>query len=165
MKIPGSTEELRTALLGEDVLGVVVRGHLYIEAALNSLIELLLPYPQEIDMDRLKWGTKLDLVHALGLSTDLKRPLLAINKIRNSFAHVPNAILGKDEINALYSSLAESDRQMLLKGYLLTEKQVERPLEVEFRKLSAQQQFLFIVVGLHSILIVAIDDARTRKST
>ncbi|EAQ98760.2 hypothetical protein KT71_09042 [Congregibacter litoralis KT71] len=147
------------------MLGVVVRGHLYLEAAILTIVECLLPYPSEINLDRARFGLKLDLAHALGLSSDLRAPLLAVDKIRNKFAHNPYAQLGSDSINALYGSLSAKDREMLLQAFESTERQVEKPLEVEFRKLGEKEQFLFIVVTLHTLLVVVIDEAKNRQRT
>ncbi len=160
MNIYQSSIEVRDALMGDDVLGVVVRGHLHLEAAVLTLIEALLPYPKEIDLDRTRFGMKVDLAHALGLTTDLRSPLKVVDKIRNRFAHTPGAKLESDEINSLYGSLSAPDREMLLAAFDATERESKTPINKGFRELNPKEQFLFIVFALHIVLTVVIDETK-----
>jgi hypothetical protein len=84
------------SLYAEDPLGVVIRGHLYVESRLIQLIEQALPEPGAIDLTRLNFSTKMDLAVALGLlSEGDKRPYAALNALRNRVAH--NAEIEIDE--------------------------------------------------------------------
>jgi hypothetical protein len=54
-------------LTGNDPLGVVIRGHQYIESALTRLWEEGVPHPKAIDFAKLHFPTRVGLVVALGL--------------------------------------------------------------------------------------------------
>ena len=162
MMSPGQNEKLRDALLGEDHLGAVIKGHLYIEAAVNLIIELLLPYPNEFRLQRLQWGKKVELVLALGLSDEFKKPLNQLGDIRNKFAHNPEAELTDDMLNGFYGALSGGDRSLVLRAYKLTEKMVENPMEVAFKKLALKNQFSLIVVTIHELLVITIEELSGR---
>jgi len=72
----------------DDILSFVVRGHLYCEASLNQLLQNSLKSPDEIDIDRLDYGTKVDFCAAMGLfSFDVTSGLKQLGKLRNKIVH------------------------------------------------------------------------------
>jgi hypothetical protein len=93
----------------DDPLGMVIRGHLYIEAELVALIEDHLPYPHKIDLTRLTFPVKLDLAASMGLfdesgEEDEKEPYYTFNKLRNKLAHNINMEISLDDIIMLYEA-------------------------------------------------------------
>lgn len=75
---------------GEDELGLIIKGHLLIEYALNQLIQLNVKNPNVFFKDnRLNaFSTKLNLIDSLGLLPRfIIQNISTINKIRNHYAH------------------------------------------------------------------------------
>jgi len=71
-------QQFQHALQGEDELGVVVRAHIHVEAALNALIETVSSNPNYIDKMDLEYSQKVRLAVALGLLPQYESPLLAL---------------------------------------------------------------------------------------
>lgn len=72
----------------DDPLQIIVRGHLYVESAMISLIESNLPNPTGIDFTKFNFHQKLEIAVALGLvKSDECHSLLQLNSLRNKLAH------------------------------------------------------------------------------
>lgn len=75
----------------EDFLGVILRGHLHIEAMLNAKIRARLRYPAAIQLDGdkgLGFAKKIELAVAIGIvPNDLAPVFKRLNKYRNHLAH------------------------------------------------------------------------------
>ena len=72
----------------ENVMLVVVRGHLYCESALAEVLRKHLQRPEEIQIDRLEFQAKVNLCSALGaLALELKPGLTQLGKLRNKYVH------------------------------------------------------------------------------
>jgi hypothetical protein len=75
-------------LSGDSALSIVLRGHLYVEGTLNTILEIVMARPDAMKIDRLGFRQKLDLVDAFGLlGPDLVTPLRELNRLRNRLAH------------------------------------------------------------------------------
>ncbi len=88
---PGfNAEEYLNRINSEDRVGILISGHLYIEAALVQLIERALPYPDDLGEEtwrRLSFPGKLEL----GVALDVIDPretsaYLKVNQLRNKIA-------------------------------------------------------------------------------
>ena len=80
----------------DDDLIAVVRGHIYVERRLNSL---LLKATPGIDpyLAKLSFSEKIDVARSSGLiSAELKRAMLWLGELRNRFAHQATAIAVED---------------------------------------------------------------------
>jgi hypothetical protein len=87
-----SEDDILTILNATDLLTVTVRGHQCVETALTLLLLEALPAPHEIELSRLSFALKLDLALALNLIRCDSSPLfMALNRLRNRFAHDPGA--------------------------------------------------------------------------
>jgi hypothetical protein len=96
---------IRKALGKEDPLGMVIRGHLFVESQLIQLLENALPDPGAIDLTRLNFPTKLDLAVALKLLSEAqKRGYLALNRLRNHLAHNMDVELSESDERRLYQA-------------------------------------------------------------
>ena len=72
----------------KNVMLVVVRGHLYCEAALAEALRKHLKCPEEIQIDRLGFQAKVNLISALGaIGLELKPGLTQLGKLRNKYVH------------------------------------------------------------------------------
>jgi len=145
--------------MAEDQLGAVIRAHLYVEAQVNRLLDALIPYPEHLGEMRLNWGQRVELVLAMGLKPQYGPPLKALGRIRNKFAHNPEAELNDEDVNELYGSLADEDRQIVLESFERTKPQVPDPVKGGFRDLEIKSQLTLIVVALHALLLVALTEA------
>jgi hypothetical protein len=104
------------ALNASDHLSAVLRAHLYIEAALTTLIETALPYPGEIESDDRRFGfeQKLDLAISLDLlDPNEKGAYGVLNQIRNKLAHHPEAFVSVGEVEKLITSLDAIQKAMV----------------------------------------------------
>ena len=104
----------------EDKLAAVIRAHIYIESTLNLIIEEYLVEPSALDLDRLNFSTKVDLLLALGaLHHGLKQPLQMVNRFRNRFAHNINAQLTELDARQFFNSFPKPSRDSIQEGHEL----------------------------------------------
>ena len=70
-------------------LVVVLRGHLYVEAAINTLILAKVPgFEPYLESTQFGFARKVEVATALGvLAPECAKGVWALNKIRNNFAH------------------------------------------------------------------------------
>jgi hypothetical protein len=74
-------------MAGQDDVGRVVRGHLSLEQEMWAMAEACFPYPDALDAAQLRFPQLVHILMACGLREDFMRPLLALNSVRNAFAH------------------------------------------------------------------------------
>jgi hypothetical protein len=71
-----------------DMLALVIRGHIYLEHVLIQTLSEEMARPDEMEMRRLSFPSKLDLGIAMGLIDGTWRPAVnRINEMRNKMAH------------------------------------------------------------------------------
>jgi len=105
---------LMSHLNTEDPLALVVRGHLYVEAALIKRIETVIVDKKAFADARLSFHTKVKLAVALGkVGVDDARGFKALNDLRNDFAHKVETKLTKRDEENLYNVLSASQRKMI----------------------------------------------------
>jgi hypothetical protein len=95
----------------DDVLGAVLRGHLYVEFELIRLIEAFFVEPSAIDLTRVSFPVKVDLAMAMGILPEEERPaLMFLNRLRNKLAHNLEATVTEEEERALLNALTPEMR-------------------------------------------------------
>lgn len=100
---------------GENILQIILRGHLYIERQLTSFLELALKEPREVIKERTSYGNKLSLAYAIGiLSKDDKDTCKKIGDIRNSYAHKWGFELTEDEFDKLISTFTGDLKELYI---------------------------------------------------
>ncbi len=105
---------LMSHLNAEDPLALVLRGHLYVEAALIKQIETVIVDKKAFADARLPFHAKVKLAVALGkVSDDDARGFKALNDLRNDFAHKVETKLTKRDEENLYNVLSVSQRKMI----------------------------------------------------
>lgn len=113
-----SDDEFYEALNSEDHLGMVVRAHIHIEYWAERFLLAAMPqyekYMKDIDAN---YELKILLCCAMGLSPELKAPLLLAGTLRNRFAHRPNYKLSLSDVNGLYAALSGTHQQHVKKAY------------------------------------------------
>lgn len=73
---------------GRGLVEVLLRGHLWVEKHLISLLEAELARPEALDLDRVSFAQKVKLADALGMLTPDEEGLLRkLNQARNLLAH------------------------------------------------------------------------------
>jgi len=93
-----SEDAFVAALFGEDDLGVVVRGHIHVEAKLIELIDLMVADPKYLARMDLDFSQRVNLAVALGLNPEHARSLLTLGTLRNAFAHRLDTQLSEDRV-------------------------------------------------------------------
>lgn len=161
---PQLEPEFISSLRGEDELGVVIRAHTHIEASVNELLALFVPFPKYLDDMNLGYAQKVRLACAHGLKKQHLAPLLAMGKIRNAFAHKLNAKLTRDRVSELYGSFSSDDRKVVHLSYEKTKSQMLVEKGPDFRKLEPKDQFILMAVSLKALVVIAVHEIRTRLS-
>ena len=102
--VPTLVQHLNTV----DPLALVIRAHLYVEAALIRMIEAAMLKKEALDVAKIQFRTKLRLAIALGKLDARHEPAIAaLNTLRNRFAHnLASQLNERDELN-LYNSLSD----------------------------------------------------------
>ena len=148
------------AVLGQDDLAVVVRGHIHVENRVLRLIDLVCPAPHHLKRMELDFAQQVQLALALGLPETCGPPLHALGNMRNSFAHKLSAKLSKDRVDALYKCFSAQDKTIVQATY---ERLQQRPGETKrapLRKLEARDQFVFLATSLRSMVQAHINLAQ-----
>jgi hypothetical protein len=70
-----------------DIEGAIIRGHILVEQMLNKSIELTVLNKNEYKTDKFSFAQKAEIGNMLGISTEFKIELNALNKLRNQIAH------------------------------------------------------------------------------
>ncbi|MGH7965648.1 MAG: hypothetical protein ACRERD_28175 [Candidatus Binatia bacterium] len=149
------------ALFGEDELGAVVRAHIHIEAQVNSLLDLMVPYPAHLP--RLRYEQNARLVCALGLAEESFAPLKVLGDIRNRFSHKLDTKLTDGMVKELYDAFSATDRQTILDAYAMTDGQLASRLPSGFSSLGPRDRFVIIAVALDKLLTQAREESRAAK--
>jgi len=105
---------LERDLIGNDVTMIVLRGHLYIDALLTTMLENFSLYPDELETDKMPFGRKVKLCVAFGLlQNDIVPAINKIGGIRNSLSHKLwaniDVTIETDFYNVIKSSKSLSD--------------------------------------------------------
>lgn len=148
------------AVLAEYELGVVIRSHLYIEAALDELISLLLIFPEELEKMNLTFANKVRLACAASFDKDYKSMLLALGSIRNKFSHNVDTKLDQALVRDLHSKLNEISREHLPEALraVAGEKEVK-----PFNQHHPRDQFSALAISLWTVLNLAIREVKEHR--
>lgn len=108
-----SARELLKKLGGADELSVVLRGHLYVESAINELFARAVPGSEHI-IAELGFFEKCKALRNMNL-IDAKRRTLLMNlgKLRNEFAHDLNKKINDSDADRLISALDSSHQEWI----------------------------------------------------
>jgi hypothetical protein len=134
---------LLTVIAHDDPLGVVVRGHLYLESLLLQTIQEKLADPGAIDLTRMNFVTKLDLAVAMKLvPVEDRRGYAKLNALRNQLSHNFDAAIEERDETALRHSLSERQKEYW-KRY--------EPLVRQFSVTNPKIKFLELRLGVAAI--------------
>lgn len=146
------------ALTGEDELGVVIRAHVHIEAALTELVEARVPFPDRLP--RLNYEKRLQLACALGLKVEHFASLQFLANLRNQFAHRLDAGLTGAAVNKLWSKITPDNQKLVLRALEMTLQKRNESLPAEFAILDPKARFVLISVVLKQLLDKAVQEAK-----
>ena len=138
--------EFLNALFGEDDLGVVVRTHIYLESAVNALLDILILVPHELP--RLRYEQKLKLCCSMGMDKTLFPPLKALGDLRNSFGHNIDTELTQGALDRLLASVSPADRESIISAYNTTRATTNENLPELFANLDPKGQLIGVVIWL-----------------
>ena len=113
-----SDDEFYKALVGEDELGRLVRGHLFLEQEMWALARFVFKFPDQLDGARLRFPQLVHVLSAIGLDRDFVPPLLEINTLRNRFAHNLGATFGEKEWCQVWGRCSERERHVMRNSFL-----------------------------------------------
>lgn len=81
-------DDVAAVIQEADDIGVLLRGHLWIEVLLEYAARTKLARPEAIDWGRARFEQKVALAEAVGaLAPDLSAAVRELNRLRNRFAH------------------------------------------------------------------------------
>lgn len=87
----------------KSILAAFLRGHLWVEARLNAVLEAILVDPSAIDLSRESFARKIALCRAVGgLSPTGAEAILAMNRVRNRLAHNLDADVTDADVDAMW---------------------------------------------------------------
>lgn len=93
---------------------VVLRGHLWVEAQLISVLEEVLPFPDEVDLARFTFPQKISLVAAHGFIRPADvASYMKLNALRNRLAHRAEEDPREDWADGLLDSFGPHLRNLI----------------------------------------------------
>ena len=139
-------------LLLEDELGVVIRAHLHVEHWVNELIELLVPKPEHIKPMELDYFGKINLICAVGLKDDYKKPLKFMGTTRNNFAHQMGRNIDKGTVNNFYEQFSEEGKKIAHRVFESSITEGENKKYANFRHMPPKDQFIFMAISVRNMV-------------
>ena len=95
-------------------LTLIIRCHHAIEKEIHMALEQALPRSERLDMRRIPFLTKVDLLIALSIIRSDLFPLFAeTNRLRNRFAHDPNAAFTDEDVNKIRALIKSQPRKIV----------------------------------------------------
>jgi len=99
-------EGFYAALFREDALGAVIRAQIYVEHELIEYVKSRVSSPEAFQRADFQFNRLIRLCVALGLPDRFVRPLNALAKIRNEFAHRLGTKLDDKRVNEFVGSFS-----------------------------------------------------------
>ena len=94
----------------------ILQAHLYFDHVLSALLKEELRHPDAIDVKRMSFAQKLQLVHAIGLvRSDIVPTIAAVNRVRNRLAHDLEAEIGDGEVQQLTNTVPSWFKKQVMK--------------------------------------------------
>lgn len=158
--------EFVSALLAEDEVGSVIRSHLYVEAQVNTFLELTVVEPKFLaDLD-LSYAKKVELACCLGFDAKFRGALRRIGKLRNDFAHDLSSSLSQQVVSDLYNALPEFGQKAVhISVDMLHQMCKVVPQPSKYDQLSPKMQFVLIALNLERICFAACELVRESRGS
>jgi hypothetical protein len=107
--------DFKDLLLNKSDIEAVIYTHIHIENLVVNFLENSFPEPSYLKPMQLEYFSCVNLALALGVSPELKAPLVSLGKMRNDFAHNLGQSIDKNRINNFYTSFSSEHRQYIHK--------------------------------------------------
>ena len=104
-------DEIVSVLTNEDELGCVIRAHIRIEQLLRKALNKWIPHPEYLNKLNADYDGLVTIALMHGMDESYGPPFRAIGKLRNDFAHKPDARLTKQSVGNLYDCLSSEEKQ------------------------------------------------------
>lgn len=137
-------------LQGEDLMGVVIRAHIYIEHQLNDLLDAAVADARALKGLNLDYNGKVTLATALGLDRSYRPMLSCVGKLRNSFAHNLDAEVGPQQIADLKTAMGRH-YDVAQQSLALTDKKMGNPPR-KLSSLDAREHLLLMLITIWSAI-------------
>jgi hypothetical protein len=144
-------DNLKTALEGEDDLGVVIRSHIIVEQYLNQLIESMMVDISSYRSVEIDYHSKVKLAVALGLNKRFAPFLNSLGTLRNDFAHKLRPEIKKQDANNLYKCLHETDKKILETSLIKTTKELGNQVP-KLNQCTPKQKYIYCVTTMCATL-------------
>ncbi|MDD9177073.1 hypothetical protein PVK63_19645 [Aliivibrio sp. S2TY2] len=138
------SNDLIDIFMNEDELGMVIRAHIYLEQHIDKYLSLVAYEPAYIDKMRLDFSDRLRLSVALGLDESFYKPITQLTNLRNRFAHKPQMLISKSDINNLYKSF-EPEVQNDIQSFVVNGVKKGQ----KFKELILKDQFCLMMIVLN----------------
>lgn len=150
---------LQRLALTDDAFGVIVRGHVLIENALQACIYAYVPHPADLYRKlELFFAQKVRLAHMLGIITrDESRILLEFNELRNQIAHFGK---GTEHSSPDFLLTPEREEELWLK---FVGNPAMKADWVEYDRSKFPLHLRYIVMHLYLVLSSRIDRLASKK--
>lgn len=143
-----SNDSFVRALLHEDPIGRIIRGHLYIEHALHEYARSRFIDPENtFDRARLNFPGTTYLAAGLGMPARLVSALLAVNSLRNDLAHRLHFEIDLDAWNKLWGAISLTDRKIITRAA-----KTAKGGPGEFKSLSLDDRTVLVFAGIRQSL-------------
>jgi hypothetical protein len=141
------------ALRGEDVLGVVVRSHIHVEAHINRYLDIVVTSPQFLPRMNLTYRKKVELACVLGLDSTYMDALIILGEIRNSFSHKLDAQLTDQLVGNLYQKLPPKCKLVFEETFTRVKSQLGPEGPFGNAELAPKEKFILITLTLERLLV------------
>lgn len=113
-------KEFMSYTISEDFMGIILRGHLFIENELSTLIRNVLINPSKIDLPY--FSTKLDAAFSLGvIDEQWYGAFKKMNKVRNKYAHDLGYEFTNKDYDDLVSTLSKEAKEEFIEDLRVDE--------------------------------------------
>lgn len=142
--------------------------HLDVEYWVNELVDLMVSKPEKLKPIRLDYFGKVNLLTALGMNENFKKPLLYLGSIRNKFAHDISFCIDKGVVNNFYKELSEEDKKIVHKVFETNKngsnKEALKSYKT-FRDMSVEDQFILLSIAVRNMVKGNVYKIRNDKQT
>lgn len=151
-------EPFIAAMTQGDALALVIKAVILIEHQLIKFIEARTAAPKSLEKIALTYADRVHLAAALGLRSDLVRPLLALGTIRNKFAHRLDTSFSKSDADNFHETFPAFDKKAIEHAYAVTITKHGGPKSVATEE--PLKRLVLCVISLRGALLAGRSEAQ-----
>src|SRR5712672_181774 len=128
------------AMRSEDDLGLIVRGHIFVEHQIREFISVAAPKPDLFKFSDFDYFSTVRIAFILGLDAEFHRSLPALGSLRNKFSHRLDMKLDDQMADNFYETMGPVTQgaSVLSYGELVASGAIERGSAQNFKELGAR---------------------------